>query len=474
MSEASVKKALAEEDAKFLKEGGRYPHATTAAQFVSIGLELEEAQYVLHLIFFFKRSEGLIVYSFYRRRLRRIVKTSTNSSTVRKESSITEQRNTLLTRIRAWESLQLLYMPGLLQYRTDHPHLSSDTSEESEDHFLWLPSKIPEPHRKNVCNSGLEDIEERLRTAHCSDALDDLRRILRIKSRMVLFKNKNARGQREGTRSRAVIDRVHERARNAAERYHASRVAKLALTGPGDWETLYRVLEDGDIRGYQDAARLKPRKGRKGTLDDAQLAALEAAEAAEMDVDSDSDSGSAPAQIEELEVDLLAELRARRDGTGETRRTLSWIWTSGQSSGEEDKSDELLRSEWAKHRARAARTKEEVLLLKEEMRRVLAFLDWKATWWKERQELRSEGSKELVEAIRAYAIGQETLQKSLAKHFRTLWKSPLEEKRVDTAEGEDEQGIDGQERDDDDDDDEDDEGDHEGRHLPDDDDIDKN
>lgn len=46
MSEALVKKALAEEDSAFLKSGGTYPHKTTAAQFVSIALDLEEAQYV--------------------------------------------------------------------------------------------------------------------------------------------------------------------------------------------------------------------------------------------------------------------------------------------------------------------------------------------------------------------------------------------------------------------------------------------
>lgn len=44
MSEALVKKALAEEDSDFLKAGGTFPHKTTAAQFISIGLELEEAQ----------------------------------------------------------------------------------------------------------------------------------------------------------------------------------------------------------------------------------------------------------------------------------------------------------------------------------------------------------------------------------------------------------------------------------------------
>ena len=43
-----------------------------------------------------------------------------------------------------------------------------------------------------------------------------------------------------------------------------------------------------------------------------------------------------------------------------------------------------LRIEWCRVRARAMRWSEEVLLLREEMRRVLVFLEWQATWWEKR------------------------------------------------------------------------------------------
>jgi len=81
---------------------------------------------------------------------------------------------------------------------------------------------------------------------------------------MVAFKNKNIRGQRDGTRSRTVIDRVHERARVAAERYRVARRAKLALAGSGNWEETLRVLNDGDIQSYQDPKRLRVWAGRRG------------------------------------------------------------------------------------------------------------------------------------------------------------------------------------------------------------------
>jgi len=132
---------------------------------------------------------------------------------------------------------------------------------------------IPAADRPAVCQDGLADIEERLRTAQCQDALEGVRNILKIKTRMIAFKNRNIRGQRQGTRSRAVIDRVHERARNMAQKYRASRAAKLELSGHGAWEETLLILKDEDVRGYQDADRLRVRPGRHGTVEDEALGA---------------------------------------------------------------------------------------------------------------------------------------------------------------------------------------------------------
>lgn len=249
---------------------------------------------------------------------------------------------------------------------------------------------------------------------------------------MIQFKNKHLRGQREGTRSTAVIDRVHERARAAAPKYRAARVAHLELAGVGDWEVEYRVLNDADIRGFQDAARLQPRKGRLGTLEDDQVAAP-------------------PSQPEEEpELVLFNEVRTQRDGTGETRKTVSWIWTAGNSQGPDDHSDDIYRSEWAKTRARAHRAKEEVMLLKEEMRRTLAFLEHRANWWRNRP-IKSQVnlSKDMAEALSAYSLSQADLQDKLAAHFRKLWKAPLDSKNDDNdwEMGEDEDESDGGETD---------------------------
>ena len=322
-------------------------------------------------------------------------------------------------------------MPGLLQHRatfeSDTPGPPSQSvagASHPENATIWLPSKIPDSFRSRVCYQGLAAMEERTRTANCYDSLDAIRNVLNVKSRLVHFKNKSSRGQREGNRSRTIIDWVHERARVAAKRYRAARRGKMALEGAGDWEEVLRVLEDGDIRGYQDVEKLRTHMGRPGTLEDEQLAAAEVYTTEEQmgtAVDDDDDVAS---------IDLMGEKRTKRDGTGQTRRALSWIWTSGsRSPSTDDEGDEILQVEWAKSRARAGRCHEEVLLLKEEMRRVVVFLEWKTTWWMDRRNMRGgvsdRVSKDLQEGLTAYAEGQAGLQKGLCEHFCMLWKLPL-------------------------------------------------
>ena len=48
ISEAQVKKELAEEEERCLAAGGISPHNTSAASFLVLGLEIEDTQCVLH------------------------------------------------------------------------------------------------------------------------------------------------------------------------------------------------------------------------------------------------------------------------------------------------------------------------------------------------------------------------------------------------------------------------------------------
>ncbi|KAF8885404.1 hypothetical protein CPB84DRAFT_1750196 [Gymnopilus junonius] len=420
MSKAQIKKELAEEEERRIAEGGVSLHETLAAGFIQMGLDLEEAQCCL------KRLNVTIA--------------SKISTTLGDEQSITEEHNSLHVWLRAWEKLLPIYIPGLLQYETNLSHSSAtsqkgekgsdkpqDTPEGSssnkpEDAVLWLPSRIPALIHSQKSKSSSE-----------------------VPNAWTHYKSSTESSKsKDGMRSRSVIGRVHLKARNAADCYRASRAAKLELAGPGKWEETFRPLNDSDIRGYQDPNHLHPKAGRPGTLEDNHVAG----------------PSTAPNTGDNQEFKLFNEVRTRRDGTGETRRTLSWIWLTIPSNDSEEDKDDILRVEWAKSQARAARATEEVMLLKEEMRRVLAFLEWKSHWWQDRQCTWTGLEKSMAEGVQAFTLRQSSLQSQLAAHFHKLWKAPLEDSEKEasndshtTPASQKDTGDDNDDNDDDDDDD---------------------
>jgi hypothetical protein len=109
------------------------------------------------------------------------------------------------------------------------------------------------------------------------------------------------------------------------------------------------------------------------------------------------------------------------------------LWLTGNRAANPDEDDEIFQIEWAKSSARAARATEEVLLLREEMRRVIEFLRWKSEWWISRAE-HWPADTALAEGLRAYAINQSMLQRSLSQRFQTIWKAPLQELNKDPSE----------------------------------------
>ena len=93
-------------------------------------------------------------------------------------------------------------------------------------------------------------------------------------------------------------------------------------------------------------------------------------------------------------------------------------------------------------------------MLKEEMRRTIAFLDWKSKWWMDCQGARTDvTSKELREGLHAYAEVQADLQKMLKAEFHAIWKVSLSDSTASLEDNEDDGNDDGDDDDDDDDDD---------------------
>jgi hypothetical protein len=126
----------------------------------------------------------------------------------------------------------------------------------------------------------------------------------------------------------------------------------------------------------------------------------------------------------------LTEDRDSRHGTGETYRSLSWIWTTSlpiDINDGADNDDRVLRVEWCKSRARAKRSIEEFRRVKEEMRRTLMYLEWKSNWWTDRARARKGCSPALLEGLQAYSEEQADLQLSLRDSFTKLWGTRLEQ-----------------------------------------------
>lgn len=103
------------------------------------------------------------------------------------------------------------------------------------------------------------------------------------------FKNTSTHGQHKGNKSQIIINQVHERVRVAAERYQEACCGKMVLAGAGDWEKVLWVLEDGNIRGYQDVEKLQTHIGHPGMLEDGQVAAVEVATTVDSNDNDDDD-----------------------------------------------------------------------------------------------------------------------------------------------------------------------------------------
>lgn len=78
--------------------------------------------------------------------------------------------------------------------------------------------------------------------------------------------------------------------------------------------------------------------------------------------------------------------------------------------------------EWTKAKCRADRWEEEIILLDEEMRRVLEYGDWKADWWiQQGREGRRVDSSIAQEGMDAYAAQQANQEHRMAESFASKW-----------------------------------------------------
>ncbi|KAH9855406.1 hypothetical protein C2E23DRAFT_724163 [Lenzites betulinus] len=289
-----------------------------------------------------------------------LLSSDAKAATPSKQLGIHERRNALRRKLVKYRELQGVYMPQAMALIANNPACQSDV-EHVEGVCLVLPSEIAPVQRGIVCPPRLCEMEERMREAQCRDALQDIRNQLHIIDHLFRYKKVNVRHQGANTRIRTDLSTQDVKKTRAAEKYRRARRAKLTLSGAGVWEEEFRQLEDKDIRAI---------------------------------VDDDPD-----------EVALRKRKRGEKGAVAEGHRTISWIWQAADSNSPAAVIDSL-RVEWLKSRARKMRWEEEVRLLPEEMRRVLATLRYQQRVWLTRGVARDADDSALREGLVAYATRQ--------------------------------------------------------------------
>ncbi|KAJ7719391.1 hypothetical protein B0H16DRAFT_1739421 [Mycena metata] len=280
---------------------------------------------------------------------------------------VQELRLRLLTKLKTFRDLQGRHMPGAIRRIEEEeegrdPDLPAPNPEDIE---LWMPSELTRAERTEECAKGLAGREARLHEA-----------------------NSHIVGQKQATRSSTLIGLVGEHVDTIAGKYRRARAALAEL----------KTTEYCTSKGLRELL------------------------AADVRLD------------EEWEPDAAARHRSGRIGSGNHRhrneptipsrqRVFSWIWTAVTSPDTDVEGlHDSVRIEWSKARARRDRWVEEVQLLREEMRRVMRFLQWKAAWWESRRYSRGrEIPQALVAGLAAYAARQAALHRGIARRFRAGW-----------------------------------------------------
>lgn len=220
-------------------------------------------------------------------------------------------------------------------------------------------------------------MERRLRYAQAHDALAQIRRQRRIIQGLWQFKkiNISGTGNRPNTRVLSTYTKLARKVTRAAHKYRTAHSALHVLDPDGNWKDELKELRQEDIRG--------PGK------------------------DPDESNG---------------------------RYVASWIWLTRKAgkatAATEAEFNDCMRVEWSKVRARMMRWQEEYLIVQEEMRRVIAWFEWKATWWTEQASRRGNAKPTILGGISAYAYKQANLVCRMAERCAADWLPALKSQQI--------------------------------------------
>lgn len=214
------------------------------------------------------------------------------------------------------------YMPGLDRYIAELLSPSKEVSLSTPESIpLYLPSSLPADKCSLVCTAGVHEIENRLRFAQASEALNKLRCQLMKRTYASRYRVRNVSSQRHYTRFRTLQEHTGLKIKAACRQYATARNALLMLRGPGIWEHTLQELNPSDVQGLSKKALTK--EERQENIQTCTMAGL--IPLADLPV----------GQKDDFEV-LPETLFDPKLAVGEGHRTLSWIWYTTTSKEVDD------------------------------------------------------------------------------------------------------------------------------------------
>ncbi|KAJ7184054.1 hypothetical protein C8R46DRAFT_883697 [Mycena filopes] len=354
-TESELQLSLKHEEEEEIRQGRARLHATSATAFISAGIQLEDAQYVV-----VARVAGHTLV------------------TADCASKLHDRRVAFKVKLAKFRKLQEVFTPGAIRtLRVDHAADLSETPKvNTESIKLYMPSDLsPIQLRKNQCHNALVQLRAHLHTKH----------------HLIGFRNTQITGHVKATKARTLIAQVGKRAQACSDKYTQACGALTRLAG-ADFAPHFKVLKAADIAldGEEEMSETAARK---------RLAMAGAGKGA----------------------------RLPRHVAGTSKKVLSWIWTAAGALDDDEKVlHESLRVEWCRAKARKRRWEEQVLILREEMRRVLRYLEWQAAWWIARAAPRSTATP-LQAGLEVYARRQAHTYTELRLYFESEWSQSVGE-----------------------------------------------
>ncbi|KAF8147457.1 hypothetical protein K438DRAFT_1509006, partial [Mycena galopus ATCC 62051] len=339
VTEADVLLEFERKEANRVQAGVPTVHSVSPGSFIAAGLDLEHEQ----------------------RRVRVQIELK-KAGTTAQEIDIAALRRGLNRSIQWLRKIQATYTPIALVAFTQRQNVADD--EQPKNVPLFLPSALTTAQRAMPSIRGLAAMENSMRDAQLSTALEGLRRQLHIKSRFFMYKELQARNQGANTRARALVTRNESKVRLHSEKYQMAWEARRRLA-EGDVDAVgWPVLHKEDIRCMEDAEELEATAEKRKAQETRRVQREDALQR----------QGELPPLTDE-------ERQARGRHAGKSARKVSWIWAGAGTTGSEAELEEGKSIEWCKVYARTRRWDEEVRLVQEEERRIGVTLECRAREW---------------------------------------------------------------------------------------------